>query len=111
MRPALYLALVILAVLLMNFEAQADETYCGKQGDVVTSLVFKHQERVVATGVTLTGELVELWRNKTLDTWTISMTVLGAPGEELKLRAVCLLAAGDTWIEHPGPYRKASGVR
>ena len=95
---------LLLAWLLLPIPAFAEE-YCGDRSTIVAVLEFRHLEQAMAAAPTVSGELIELWGNRVLDTWTLMITVPPKVGDKGP-RTTCMLATGTTWTEYPEPMRQ-----
>ncbi len=85
-------------------EAQTNRPQCNFRGEVVKLLLNKYKEVPTANGITSTGGMIELFKSKGGDTWTIVLSVPNGPGGKTMS---CLIAAGDAWrtfepTEYPG---------
>lgn len=80
--------LIVLATLLVSFEANAQSSICGKRDEIVARLESGYQEFSAAMGMATNGHLVELYTSDT-GTWTLMLT--SPEGRS------CLIAAGENW--------------
>lgn len=83
-----FLATALWAVFLMPASAQAPMV-CGARDGIIHSLRSNFEEERVATGLSRTGALVELFTARDGSTWTILLT---SPNG-----TTCLLGAGKSW--------------
>lgn len=70
--------------------------HCGDRKAAITILDTKYKERLVAHGISMSGELVELFISSPTmvvgNTWTIAIT-------NPNTRILCLVSAGSMWLD------------
>jgi len=70
--------------------AQTLQLPCSDRDELLRKLAERYGEATAERGITASGALLEVLRNKDTETWTIMITV----GESKS----CLLASGTGWI-------------
>lgn len=85
--PPFLIAAVLLAA--VPFSALAQQSVCGKRGDVLKQLSLRHSETPAAMGLSNTGGILEVLTSPASGSWTIIMTMPNGMS--------CLVAAGENW--------------
>jgi hypothetical protein len=69
-------------------------THCGNRESVIVILDAQYKERVVARGISMAGQLVELFISSpgtvVGNTWTITVT-------NPRTKILCMISAGSSW--------------
>jgi len=92
-RPLTALIAAALAGVFLASGASA-VTHCGDRESVIAILDAQHKERLVAQGISMAGQLVELFvssqRTVVSNTWTITST-------NPRTKILCMISAGSMW--------------
>jgi len=81
--------LIALVVIGFSLPASAQQSVCGKRGDVLKQLSVRYFEAPTAMGLSSTGSMLEVLTSSAGDSWTIITTM---PND-----ISCLVAAGENW--------------
>ena len=93
--------LAALVVIGFSLPASAQQSVCGKRGDILKQLSIRYSEAPAAMGLASTGGMVEVLTSPAGGSWTIIMTMPNGMS--------CLVAAGENW-ESVKPLVVGSGV-
>ena len=93
--------LAALVVIGFSLPASAQQSVCGKRGDILKQLSIRYSEAPAAMGLSSTGGMLEVLTSPAGGSWTIVMTMPNGVS--------CLVAAGENW-ESVKPFVVGSGV-
>ena len=72
------------------------EAHCGDRASTIEILEKKYKEQLVANGISMFGELVELFVSSQVrivgNTWTITAT-------DPRTQILCLVSSGAVWLD------------
>tara|TARA_R100000458_G_C8233379_1_gene214432 strand:+ start:818 stop:1129 length:312 start_codon:yes stop_codon:yes gene_type:complete len=83
--------IIVLTLLIIPTVVTAQTPQCGTSEVMRTAMHKNGLEAPMAMGVMLGGRLMELWRNESSTTWSITITAFGSNGS----RYLCIMAIGD----------------
>ena len=93
--------LAALVVIGFSLPASAQQSVCGKRGDVLKQLSVRYSEAPSAMGLSSTGSMLEVLTSPAGNSWTIITTLPNGMS--------CFVVAGENW-ESMKPFVVGSGA-